>query len=181
MEEVAAACGIGKGTLYRQFRSKHDLYLAITFDGIARLRRELEVAVAEPGSPARQIARVVRGTLGFFWDRRYFFALIHRHEYRSDDDAREWMRQRAQLSSLIARTLARAAAAGHLRHVEWRLAAEMLLGMMRGVNRYRTREDRLEPLVAIVVDVFVRGVGTPSGRRVLAKTRASANGAIEHA
>ncbi len=169
MDEVAEACRVGKGTLYRHFRSKRELYLAITFEGIARLRGELEAALeVRDDSPARRVERIVRGTLTFFWARRFFFALIHRHEYRSDDDAREWLRQRAQLSALIEETLAKAMAAGHVRRIDCRLAAEMLLGMMRGVNRYRTRDDRLDRLVAMVVDVFMRGVGTPSGRRVLA-------------
>ncbi|HEY2388571.1 MAG TPA: TetR/AcrR family transcriptional regulator [Candidatus Binatia bacterium] len=168
MDDVAAACRVGKGTVYRHFRSKRDLYLAITFGGIGRLRAELEAALEEHDSPARRVERIVRGTLTFFWDRRFFFALIHRQEYRSDADAREWMRQRAQLSALIAGTLARAMAAGHVRRIDCRLGAEMLLGMIRGVNRYRAREDHLDHLVATVVDVFMRGVGTPSGRRVLA-------------
>ena len=177
MDDVAAACGIGKGTLYRHFCSKRELYLAITFDGITRLRAELEATLKVQDLPARQLERIVRGTLAFFWDRRFFFALIHRHEHRSDADAREWMRQRAQLSSLIAATLARAMAAGHVRPIDCRIGAEILLGMVRGVNRYRTRDDRLERLVVTVVDVFMRGVGTPAGRRVLA-TRSRAGTAL---
>ncbi len=175
MDDVAAACGVGKGTLYRHFRSKRELYLAITFEGVTRLRAELEATLEIPDLPARQLERIVRGTLAFFWDRRFFFALIHRHEHRSDADAREWMRQRAQLSSLIAATLARAMTAGHVRTIDCRIGAEILLGMMRGVNRYRARDDGLERLVVTVVDVFMRGVGTPSGRRVLAtRSRATA-------
>ena len=41
MDDVAAACGVGKGTLYRYFPSKQALYLAVTFDGIEKLRDEL--------------------------------------------------------------------------------------------------------------------------------------------
>ena len=177
MADVASACGIGKGTLYRHFRSKRELYLAITFDGIRRLRAELDAALEVPDVPARQLERIVRGTLAFFWDRRFFFALIHRQEHRSDADAREWMRQRAQLSSLVTTTLARAMAAGHVRRIDCRIGAEMLLGMVRGVNRYRGREDRLDDLVVTVVDAFMRGVGTPAGRRALA-TRGRAAAAL---
>jgi len=171
MEDVATACGIGKGTVYRQFPSKRDLYLAVMFDGIARLRVELERALAAGGPPALQVERIVRGTLTFFWDRRFFFALIHGHESRSDADAREWVRQRAQLAALVEQALARAVAAGQVRRIDCRIAAEMLLGMMRGVNRYRIRDDRLEPLVRAVVDVFMRGAGTPAGRRLVARAR----------
>ena len=172
MDDVAAACGVGKGTLYRYFPSKRQLYLGVMFDGIARLRAELEAALQTNDAPACKIERIVHRTLTHFWDRRFFFALIHQHEHRSDAEAREWLRLREQLSSLIRTTLEKAMAAGHVRRVDSRIAAELLLGMMRGVNRYRTSDDRLNDLVATVVDVYMGGLGTPGGRRVLAKGRA---------
>ncbi len=93
MDDVAAVCGVGKGTLYRYFASKRALYLAVIFDGIVRLRAELEGALAPGDSPARQIERIVRATLTFFWERRFFFALVHGREAGSERDAREWARQ----------------------------------------------------------------------------------------
>jgi hypothetical protein len=54
-----------------------------------------------------------------------------------------------------------------VRHIDARIAAEMLLGMMRGVNRYRAPGDGLESVVTAVVDVFMCGIGTPAGRRMI--------------
>ncbi len=171
MDQVAEACGVGKGTLYRYFPSKRALYLAVVFEGIARLRVELEAALAAADAPARRIELIVRRTLAYFWDRRFFFALIHRHEPQRDGDAREWLRQREQLALLVARTVEKAIAVGQVRRVDARIAAEMLLGMIRGANRYRLRGDRLEDLVGFIVGVFMRGVGTPAGLHVLAGDR----------
>ena len=171
MDQVAEACGVGKGTLYRYFPSKRALYLAVVFEGIARLRVQLEAALAAADAPARRIELIVRRTLAYFWDRRFFFALIHRHEPQRDGDAREWLRQREQLALLVARTVEKAIAVGQVRRVDARIAAEMLLGMIRGANRYRLRGDRLEDLVGFIVGVFMRGVGTPAGLHVLAGDR----------
>jgi len=171
MDQVAEACGVGKGTLYRYFPSKRALYLAVVFEGIARLRVELEAALAAADAPARRIELIVRRTLAYFWDRRFFFALIHRHEPQRDGDAREWLRQREQLALLVAQTVEKAIAVGQVRRVDARIAAEMLLGMIRGANRYRLRGDRLEDLVGFIVGVFMRGVGTPAGLHVLAGDR----------
>jgi hypothetical protein len=110
--------------------------------------------------------------LSHFWDRRLFFALIHQHEHMPDADARQWLRHREQLSSLIRSTIEKAMAADHVRPIDTRIATELLLGMMRGVNRYRAKDDRLDHLVTCVVDVFMRGVGTASGRRALATRQA---------
>src|SRR2546426_5127993 len=38
--------------------------------------------------------------------------------------------------------LENAMAAGHIRRIDARIATEMLFGMMRGVNRYRAKDDR---------------------------------------
>jgi len=169
MDDVVQACGVGKGTLYRYFPSKQALYLAVMFEGIERLRAELEAAVATDEPPARKIRHIVHRTLAYFWDRRLFFSLIHRNEYRGGGEARAWLRHREALSRLVRHTLEGAMTAGHVRRVNTRIAAEMLFGMMRGVNRYRAEGDRLEELVTAVVGVFMRGVGTPTGRRIVAQ------------
>src|SRR5947209_3216182 len=171
MDDVAEASGVGKGTLYRYFPSKHALYFAVMFEGIEHLRAELEAAVDTNESAARKIRGIVHGTLAHFWDRRFFFSLIHQNEHKPDAEAREWFRQRQALSRLVQEALETAMAAGHIRRIDARIATEMLLGMMRGVNRYRAKDDRLEDLVTAVVDIFMRGVGTPAGRQVLAQAR----------
>lgn len=169
MDDVAAAAGVGKGTLYRHFRSKRALYLAVVFDGIGRLRAELTETLRTRETPARQIERVVAATLHFFWDRRRFFVLINQHEDSPDQDTREWLRQRQQLAAIVHEALTRAIASGAVRPIDVGIATEMLFGMLRAANRYRRPTDRPETLVAVVVDFFMNGVGTPTGRRVLAR------------
>src|SRR5271156_2132996 len=44
-EEVAAHAGVGKGSVYRQFRSKEELYAAAVIDGFAELQREIRSAL----------------------------------------------------------------------------------------------------------------------------------------
>jgi TetR/AcrR family transcriptional repressor of mexJK operon len=167
MEDVARASGVGKGTLYRYFPSKRDLYVAVMFEGIEQLHAELEAAIDKPATPVRKIEHIVRCILAYFWDRRFFFALLHHNEHKPDDpDNQEWLRRRAQLSRIIQRAVKEAIAAGHMRRIDPRIAAEMLLGMLRGANRYRSSHDTLDALVAAVIDVFLCGAGTATGRRL---------------
>ncbi len=166
MEDVALECGVGKGTLYRYFPSKRELYLAVMFEGIESLRDDLRAALGKPGAPLQKIDCIVRCILEHFWDRRFFFALIHRNEHRPEDpEGREWQRRRAEIAAIVQRTLEAAIRAGHMRPgIDARIGAEMLLGMVRGVNRYRSKHDALDDLVAAVVDVFWRGVAVGPGR-----------------
>ncbi len=165
MEEVAHECGVGKGTLYRYFPSKRDLYLAVMLEGMESLCADLRAALEGPGSPAEKIECVVRCILSHFWDRRLFFALLHSNEHKSDDfEGREWQRRRAEIVEIVQRTLEEAIAAGDMRRADAHISAQMLLGMVRGVNRYRNPQDTLENLVAAVLAVFWHGVAADTGR-----------------
>ena len=167
MDDVARASDVGKGTLYRYFKSKRELYLAVMFEGIGRLHGELDAVARASDPPAQKLERIERCTLGHFWDRSRFFALIHQNEHKPDRDVREWFRQRRRLVRLVQRAFDEAIAAGQVRAVDTRIATEMLFGMMRGVNRYRTRDDRLESLVTAIIRMLMDGVGTTSGRRMV--------------
>src|SRR5207249_10253217 len=125
-------------------------------------------ALATADAPARKTRHMLHRRLSHFWARRLFFSLLPRNEYRGGGEARAWLRHREALSRLVRHSLEGAMTAGHVRRVNTRIAAEMLFGMMRGVNRYRAEGDRLEELVTAVVGVFMRGVGTPTGRRIVA-------------
>lgn len=159
MEEVARASGVGKGTVYCYFPSKRELYLALVFEGIERLNQNLRVEISVPDVAARKIERIVHCILAYFWHRRLFFALIHQNEHTADDPAaREWLRRRVAISRLIQRAIEEGVASGDFRPIEPRIAAEMLLGMIRAVNRYRTAQDAIDDLVAAVVAMFVDGM-----------------------
>ena len=166
MDDVARASRVGKGTVYRYFPGKRQLYVAVMFEGIDQLYGELRRVVDTPEVPIVKVERIVRCILAHFWDRRFFFALIHRNEHKPDDpDSREWLRRRAELAGLIQSAIEEAVAVGQMREVDSRITTEILLGMLRGANRYRRADDTLDLMVAAVVDVFLCGVGTPAGRR----------------
>ncbi len=55
--------------------------------------------------------------------------------------------------------------------MDLRIATEMLLGMLRGANRYRSTHDTLDGMVTAVVELFLCGAGTAAGRRVVLNGR----------
>jgi AcrR family transcriptional regulator len=165
VDHIARECHVGKGTIYRYFASKRELYLAVMFEGIASLRAELERCVEAPGPPVRKLAAIVRGILEHAWERRDFLALIHRIEHKPDDpDVQEWLSRRGEIAALVKCVLESAIAAGEVRPVDTRIATEMLFGMLRGVNRYRREGDTLPEVAAATVEVLLAGIGTPSGQ-----------------
>src|SRR5262249_10408318 len=69
MQELADAVGVGKGTLYRYFPSKDELFLAAADRIMQRMRHEVDRATAGVDEPLERITRAIRAFLRFFADR----------------------------------------------------------------------------------------------------------------
>src|ERR1700736_3590178 len=78
MEDIAAEAAVGKGTLYRYFADKEELYWALLTHSSAQMLRRLE-EVLEPAQGARQrLEAMVEGIIAFFDGHPHLFDLIQR-------------------------------------------------------------------------------------------------------
>ena len=66
VQEIADKTGVGKGTVYRYFPSKEELFLAAVDHGMRRLKTAVDAAVAGAEQPLERIAAGVRAYLAFF-------------------------------------------------------------------------------------------------------------------
>src|SRR5262249_41783740 len=95
MDAVARGSGVAKGTLYLSFPGKRDLYLAVLFEGMERLRRRLESVTAVSAPPLDRLRATVVGLLEHPSRRRELLALLLRYEQRlTPDETRQWLRPR---------------------------------------------------------------------------------------
>jgi AcrR family transcriptional regulator len=67
---------VGKGTLYRHFPSKRDLFLATADRVMRRLRERIDADVAGIEDPLDRLTEAVRSFLGFFADHPEFVELL---------------------------------------------------------------------------------------------------------
>jgi AcrR family transcriptional regulator len=154
-EQLSARLGIGKGTLYRYFTSKEDLYFASIVRGLEGMHDAVAEVIGADQPLETTIEAVARTIIGYFWERRDFFVLFHRHEPKLDPGERaEWNRRREDHVNMIARELERSGT----NSVDPRMAVEMLFGMIRSVCLRRRHEDRIDDLAVLVTNVFLRGV-----------------------
>jgi AcrR family transcriptional regulator len=158
IDEVAAHAGVGKGSVYRQFKSKEELYAAAVIDRFSELQREIRAALAGCTSMREQIHTIVQHALGFFWSRRQFFALLRDPKALPPSQERQFRAQRNDLSQLIRAVLDDGNRRGMMRSgVDTRMAAESLLGMVRGITRYGREYTTPERAVEIITSVFFDG------------------------
>jgi len=155
-DEISGRLHIGKGTLYRYFTSKEDLYFATLVDGLNGMQEAID-AVLTPRAPLeRTIEALTRTIIGYFWQRRDFFVLLHRHETKLDPNERvEWEQQR---EAVVARIGDRVAVELGRTRVDPRLAVEMLFGMIRSVCLYRDDTARPDDLARLVTRTWLGGV-----------------------
>jgi AcrR family transcriptional regulator len=66
LQSVADTLAIGKGTVYRYFPSKHDLFLAAVDRGMRMLLDRLRKDTERLTDPLDQVAQAIRSYLGFF-------------------------------------------------------------------------------------------------------------------
>jgi len=158
-DEVAALAGVGKGSIYRQFGSKEALYAAVVIDGFTSLRGEIRAAIGG-GDLRADLTALVSRALGFFWNRREFFTLLRDPTALPPEQAKRYLAERDKLSRLVARVLSDGVRRGAMRaDLDTRVAAESLLGMMRGINRYARDYTTPDEAVATVVALFMSGCG----------------------
>ena len=181
-DEIAVKLGIGKGTIYRYFDSKEDLYFAAIIRGLEGMHDAVTAVFREDAGLEDSVERLVRTMLEYFWNRRDFFLLLYRMEPKLEPSEREqWQERRNDLLALMMRALQRELPRTALGRANPQLAVEMLFGMIRSVCLYRTPQDTVAGLARLVTQTFLNGIAaTPTQRsagdrrralRVVAKQR----------
>jgi AcrR family transcriptional regulator len=158
IDEIATHAGVGKGSVYRQFGSKEELYAASVIEGFVQLRTQIETALAMAGSIPERIKAIVHHTLAYFWTRRQFFVLLRDPAKLPRAQEARYRKERGQLAALVSAVLRDGARGGLIRDdLDFDLMAESLLGMVRGVQRYKGEHVVLEEAVHTVVTTFLYG------------------------
>jgi AcrR family transcriptional regulator len=158
IDHIAGDASIGKGTIYRYFPTKDDLYYATILHGIDTLTEISARAIENEQDPARRLERIATEILEFFWDRVHLFPLLPPQNVRHFERHEEMRRRRGRLMRLVQETILAGIEARKFRGVDARIAAEMFLGMARSMVLFHGPGDSRQDLVDNVVGVFLRGL-----------------------
>ncbi|MGH7267713.1 MAG: TetR/AcrR family transcriptional regulator [Candidatus Rokuibacteriota bacterium] len=159
MEEIAHVARVGKGTLYRYFPSKEDLYLAIVDEAFGLLISRLEAERASGVSPETVLQQMIEAIVATFAEHLPSFRLIHRGEGRLFLRKKEVIRaRRAHIARLVAETLDRGVESGAFRKVDRTLAPSMLIGMVWGAALNHADDTPSEILAGRIGDLYLRGL-----------------------
>jgi TetR/AcrR family transcriptional regulator len=77
MDDVAEAAELSKGTLYLYYRSKEDLYLAVTLRGLEIMYSLFEKATATDANPIQRLLDLEEAYYKFFLDHRQHYRMMY--------------------------------------------------------------------------------------------------------
>jgi AcrR family transcriptional regulator len=159
MDDIARETRVGKGTLYRYFPSKEDLYLAIVEEAFDLLIRRLQGERAKTAPPAQVLAHMIEAIVETFAHHLPFFRLIHRGEGRLFLRKKQVIRsRRAHIVRLLAEVLDRGAEQGTFRKLDPALAPSMLIGMVWGTTLNHAEDTPAAILAARIADLYLHGL-----------------------
>jgi len=158
IDDVAAEAGVGKGTIYRYFETKEDLYFDTILEVLDQLEQVLVSTLPGETSPTRRLERIAREILQLSWQRRHLFTLLQADERRFLHREDEIGRRREAIQRVVQQAILDGIERGEFRGIDARIGAQLFRGMIRAAACFRHEEDTTEELTAQIVGIFTHGI-----------------------
>ena len=165
MNDVAAACGLSKATLYHYVRDKHDLLAQVARGHVARLEELVAAVLARGLAPRERLVALIEGFMAAYADAQ------HEHRVLTEDvkfleplPQREVLEGQRRVVAAFAEAIAEADGAAHPRAQAQALAgalAMLLFGMMNWTFTWLRAAGPLshQAVAQMVTDLFFGGLG----------------------
>jgi AcrR family transcriptional regulator len=174
LDEVADKAGVAKGTLYRYFESKAELYVAVLAEGGAEFEAKMRATL----DPSRSAPDQIRHTARFYFDHyvgnRDYFQIFWAIENQPvigelpagvvEEVARLWERCLAILSEIIERGVQegvfRPCDAWEVANLLWTVANGLIQTETSSTRRLLRRAP-LERTFEDAIEIVLRGIAKP--------------------
>ena len=162
VQVIADNAGVGKGTVYRYFGNKEDLFWASTFAVIRRLEEHLLQAIRDVDGALEKLRAVSRAYGDFFEANPHYLEMFvqERAEFRGSAPESH-VEYHRKLIDRFAALIEEGIAAGEIRQVDVRRTIMGLGGLLYGSvvqACYATFDDALTDIALHAVDVFLEGL-----------------------
>ena len=157
MDDIAADAEVGKGTLYRYFSDKEDLFLALLTRCSEQFLQRMEGVVAGGGSPRDRLEAVVETVINEFDENPHLLNLLMRAEVLAEGGrAFPWQDTREKLPQMVIGLFQEAEARGEFSVRDPELMVLVLLGGIRAIIRFGDK-PRPKGLSRRIVENFLNG------------------------
>ena len=168
-QKLADELGVGKGTLYRYFPSKRELFLAAADRGMRQLCEFIDASVAAIEDPPERIAQVVRSYLGFFADHPELCELlIHERALFKDRKKPTYIEHREAHRERLRSLYRTYIAEGQIRDIPVDQLLDVLGDLLYGTmftNYFSDRGVTVEEQAKGILNILFHGILNDVGRQ----------------
>jgi AcrR family transcriptional regulator len=171
---LAEKLRVGKGTLYRYFPSKRDLFLAAADRVMRKMRQSVDESIEGIEEPFERIARAVRAFLAFFAEHPEFVELLIQERAQFKDRKKPTYIEHREANSLRWRALYRSLIVeGRIRDVPVERISDVMSNALYGTmftNYFTGQRQSFEAQARDILDIVFHGILSDSERRQRAET-----------
>lgn len=133
LSDVAAAAGVGKGTVYLYFKSKEDLYVSLLYRGFAGLVDRMRARLAnEDLSPVEHLRQIVQDVVERVRHRKRCAEMLRGPVSPCTSEA--WELKRREMRAIVESVLRSGVEQGVFLDPHPELTAHYILGMAKSVH-----------------------------------------------
>jgi AcrR family transcriptional regulator len=151
LSDVAAAAGVGKGTIYTYFENKDELYRSVLYSGFSgvldRLRERLKKKIDKPRQSLRAL---VQEYVNFAFRNPHVFELMRTASVKASERAK-WTQKRQELSDLIESIIRQGIELGQFEDPHPELTALFIPGLVRSALLFGSESINAQMLTAHVL------------------------------
>lgn len=162
MDEIATAAHVGKGTIYRYFADKDELFFQVATSGFEEMCRLLKEEVPGDAPFTEQLVCACGHIAGFFERRRQLLRMMQAEDGRLSlchGGMRDrWMSKREELTGAVAEIMETGQREGCIpKSAPAGILANFLLGMLRTRARYLADAPDAFRRDELIVSLFLNG------------------------
>lgn len=159
MQEIAAASGMGKSTLYDYFKTKDEILLWVVEDGIYDLTEMARQIDSQDLPAAEKIHRVMHAHLAYLLENKDFYErMLYEVQRLGPESQQRIQARRHAYQDLLCRLVEDATRQGSFRDVNPLLAARTMMAILTPAVFTHRPTGTPEQMMDEAIEIFLRGV-----------------------
>ncbi|MFO7957195.1 MAG: TetR/AcrR family transcriptional regulator [Candidatus Brocadiia bacterium] len=163
LDHICHEAGVGKGTIYRYFDDKEDLYFQVILTGLDELVESMRQVREEVDDPREGLRRACCRVVEFYRKRKALFRLMHSEQIRGSDRKgqmwRTWRERHHEMLDVFADFVRMAMAAGvYTATPKPEAVARLIGGMLRSGVRHEDEMPGGKDWPAAIVELLENGL-----------------------